>query len=147
MRVLKFFRKLLKFSMPLSLILLPLLALYGSLAPWPPAEAGFSTYNGQTSLLTGISYRSDYSSVQGRTVTSSRSYVLLPSVFTNPKIITFTQKNGGIAEPSESTSALFSLLFWLILCCIGTWWFWLRRAPPKDALNKPSSNGRPNEFF
>ena len=133
-RAIRLFRKLLKFGMPLYLILAPVVALSGWVTPWGPAEGALLKYQGQSSVLVGASYRSHYSLGLGQTITSSRSYILIPAALSDPKIITFTQENGGAVTVQESRLALVFMLLWLILCCVGTWWFWFRQVPPNNSL-------------
>jgi hypothetical protein len=136
-RVINLFQNLFKFGMPAYLILLPAMAIYGWIVPWPPANNLLSKYVDQTPLLVGASYRDYYSLGQARKTTFSRSYVLLPAVVSDPKTITLTQENVAPITISESRFGLFIMVIWLVLCLIGTWWFWFRRVPPNNSF-KPS---------
>lgn len=132
-RAIALLRNLLKFGMPVYLILVPAMAFYGWLVPWPPAESALANHYGQTPVLVGTSYRNHYSLGQGRNITSSRSYILFPAAVNDPKIITLTQKNGAAVTWSESQFGLLLMLTWLVLCVVGTWWFWCRRVPPDNS--------------
>lgn len=130
----KLFRNLLKFGMPTYLLLVIATAFHGWLSPWPPAKIALTHYPGQTPVLVGASYRSHHSLGQGSSVTSSRSYVLFPAMVSDPKIITFTQENGGALTSSESRFGLLFMLVWLVLCTVGTWWSWHRKVPPDNSF-------------
>jgi hypothetical protein len=123
-RIFDLFRTLLKYGMPAFLVLVPVLALYGWLAPWPPMEAALRDHSGQLPLLVGTSSSSQYELGGGSRVISSRSYVLLPAVVADPKILTLTQENDGAITSSESRAGFFFTLAWLGVCVFGTWWFW-----------------------
>ena len=141
MRAIGLFRNLLKFGFPLYLMLLPATALYGWFAPWPPAQTALAHYSGQTPVLVGASYNSHYSGGNGPTVTSSRSYVLLPTVVSDPKILTLTQRNGAAVTSSESRAGFFFMAVWLCICVIGTRWFWRRQVPPNNSFKPKPLRG------
>jgi hypothetical protein len=115
----KWFWVLFKASFPLSLVLYPLLAIYGHLSPWSPSKAILQTYNEQVPVTVGMSY-----SVKNQETIASRSYILFPSVFTQPRIITIEQKNQASPSISESKASLYLTLGWLLICIPATWWFW-----------------------
>jgi hypothetical protein len=131
------FRLIFKWSLPLSLVIVPLVAIYGYLQPWQPASATLSSYVGQSPIMVGFSYR-----VQNKTSISSRTYILFPSVFNEPKIVTIQQINDS--NPTVAVSLAGFLLFvgWGLVSFIGTWWFWLRGSG-KGHLTRHSS-GTPN---
>jgi len=140
----KFFRTLLrvllKFGMPAYLLLVPVLAVYGWLSPWPPASAGLRQFSGQSSILVGLSYEARHSA-QSSYVRSSRSYMLFPSVLNDPKIVSFVQENGAAVTTIESRSGFWLLLGWLIACGVGTWWFWFRRVSPNSSFKPKPLRG------
>jgi hypothetical protein len=131
---LKLFRLLLKFGLPANLILLPLLAAYGWYSPWPPAVPRLAQYSGQAPLLVGASSQMHYSA-KSQYTRSSRSYLLFPSVFSDPKVVTFVKVNAGPVIVDESSSQFWSLLFWVGACSVGTWWFWFRRISPNTKFD------------
>jgi len=98
-------------------LFLPLVAGYGFLFPWPAGEAALGVYAGQTPVMIAASYRAK-TSTNLRTQTSvtrteqMRSYLLLPSVLTDPKVVTVWQTNEEPPEVSESRIPLvvFGLL-------------------------------------
>jgi hypothetical protein len=134
--VARFLRILLKFGLPLSLLLVPAMAIYGALVPWPAIQGTLSGYRGQTPIQVGGSYRAIHTTSTSN-VWVARSYILFPAVLSDPKLVSFSQENDNPVSLSESRSALFLGLSWLILCAIGTWWFWFRRAPPNNS-SKPT---------
>ncbi len=126
---LSLFHRLIQYGMPAFLLLLPLIALYGGLQPWPPAEQTLNAYAGQTPIMVGFSYKASYSST-GDTKRISRSYILLPMVFNQPKVITVLKINDEPPVVSESVYGLIFYVVWFIACLAGTWWFWLRSEKP-----------------
>ena len=116
----------------LCLSALPAAALYGFLFPWPAADQVFSRYPDQTPIVISFSSGSKSTRYAGgdwvTTKHETRSYVLLPSLFTDPKIITVAQVNDNAPVVSES-SALLPLVSFAVmigLALIGVWYFWFR---------------------
>jgi hypothetical protein len=137
-RATTFFKALLKFGMPLSLLLVPLLAIYGWVKPWTQIQAELDRHIGQTPILIGASYQARHTTTSGSTVSISRSYVMVPGVFRDPKLVTFSQFNQELVLATESRAALVYTIFWWAICIVGTWWFWARREPPNNSF-KPTS--------
>jgi len=75
---------LLKFSFPLTIILVPIVALYGYLQPWQSSAPILSSYTGQSFVMVGFTYRA-----QNKIETVSRSYVLIPTVLSFPRNFVF----------------------------------------------------------
>ena len=63
-------------------------------------------------------------------------YRLLPSVFTDPKIVSVRRPNDDRPTVSESAPAFFAMLAWVVVSAVGTWWFWLRRSAPVPPNNR-----------
>lgn len=132
---------LLKSSFPLTIILVPLVALYGYLQPWQPAAPILSSYTGQSSVMVGFSY-----SAQNEIETVSRYYVLIPSVLSNPRMIRVQQTNQASPVVSESKSDFFVFIGMVLVACVGTWWFWLRgnsKAPPNPSFKRDAPKRAP----
>ena len=108
------------------LILMPALALYGSMNPWKPAETILKAYNQQTPILVGISYKANYT-LTDTTKRTSRSYILFPMVFSQPKVITIAQVNEQEPVASESPYGIMLLLVCYIVCILITWKFWFQK--------------------
>jgi len=135
-RIANLLRAILKYGMPLSLLLVFVLAIYGWLSPWVPIQGALNSYVGQTPVLVGASYQARYTGTES-TVSISRSYVMLPDVFIHPKLITFSQHNSDPIAVTQSRSGLILLLAWWLLCMFGIYWFWMRRVPPNNSF-KPN---------
>ena len=132
---------ILKLSFPLSIVLYPMVGLYGYIQPWAPAKPTLDSYPGQSSIMVGVSYRA-----QNKIETVSRSYILIPSVLSTQKIITVQQTNQESPVVSESTSGFFLFIGWVLASFVGTWWFWLRRdnkAPPNPSFKRDALKRAP----
>jgi len=126
--------RLLKFSFPLSIVLFPLLAIYGYFHPWQPAAPILSSYSGQSPVMVGFAYRA-----KNGTQTSSRSYILFPSVLSEPQIVLIEQTNQSTPVVTGSLFSFLLSVVWLIISFIGTWWFWLRpykKLPPNPSFKR-----------
>jgi hypothetical protein len=119
------------------LVALPLIALCGFAFPWPAAEQALSRYPGQTPVTVAFFYHSkswkDSRSNAWVTRTSeTRSYVLLPSVFIHPKIVTVSQENNNQPSVTESVAPLFAVIligiFGIAVLCI----LYFRARPTKS---------------
>jgi len=55
------FQRFLKYAIPVFLLLLPLVALYGQLSLWAPAQRALSVYAGQTPIMVGFGYHAEHS--------------------------------------------------------------------------------------
>ncbi len=125
----RFMLWLVKISLPINLVVFPGIALYGYFSSWAPADEALSRYTSQTPVMVGAGGGSNTISNGSTTQTSSyseRSYVLAPSVFRNPKIVTIRQTNHDPYEVKESALGFLCLVLWYVLCILGTWWFWFR---------------------
>jgi hypothetical protein len=124
--------RLIKLSFPLSIVLFLILAIYGYLQPWQPAVAILSSYSGQSPIMVGFAY-----GAENNHQISSRSYILFPSIFSEPKIVTIAQTNQSNPVVSSSFFGFLFSVGWLIICFFGTWWFWLRpfkHLPPNTSF-------------
>ena len=118
----------------LYLSALPVAALYGILFPWPAGEQALGRYFGETPVVIALSFGSKTTKdAQGRVLMHSthetRSYILLPSVFTDPKIVTVSQIDDKEPNVSEFSAPLIlvSLVGLFGLSVFGVWYFWFRR--------------------
>ena len=125
-----------KWCLPLSLVLVPLVAIYGYLQPWQPASATLSSYVGQSPIMVGFSYRA-----QNKTQISSRTYILFPSVFSEPKIVTIQQINDSNPTTAVSLASFLLFVLWVLVSFIGTWWFWLRGSSKSHLTHHSSGTG------
>jgi hypothetical protein len=133
---------LFKIGMPVSVAVYLLVPLYGHLNPWPSAVGVLQSYVGQSAILVGLSYKASYTT-SASTRRVSRTYVLLPSVFTAPKTVTITQINSEPPTVSHSQYGFLFNLTWLVIVLIGTWWFWLRGGAVQQGIQRdgPASGG------
>lgn len=131
---------ILKFGMPLSLLLVPVLAIYGWITPWAPIQPALERYSDQTPILVGTSYEARHTN-SGSTVSASRSYILLPSVLNDPQLVTFSQVNSKPVIVIRSRGALALMISWWAVCMFGTWWFWIRRTPSNHSFKSNPSQG------
>jgi hypothetical protein len=122
-----------KFGMPATLIFYPLFVLFGSVSPWKPADLALGSYGNQTPIMVSGS-DSYHSSGNISSHVVSRGYVLFPSMFTNPKVVSVVQVNDSEPTVSESAGMFVYIASWLVACVIATWWFWLRP-------HRPNGNG------
>ena len=115
-----------------ALSALPAAALYGFLFPWPAADQVFSRYPDQTPIVVAFTFGSKSTKTPSTDwVTSkheTRSYVLVPSIFTNPKIITISQVDNRAPVVSESGALVELIVFAAALgfAVFGLWYYWLR---------------------
>jgi hypothetical protein len=114
-----------KYCMPVFLLLYPIMAVYGEINPWTPADQVLGSYVGQKPLMVGFSYKAHYSS-GGDSTSKSRSYILFPNVITQPRIVTVLQVNEAAPIVSESESAFLMYVAWFAICLLGTWFYWFR---------------------
>jgi hypothetical protein len=128
-RYFRFMLWLVKIGLPINLVAFPGIALYGYFSSWAPAEEVLSRYTDQTPVMVGGGGGSNTVWNGNTTQTlshSERSYVLVPSVFRDPKIVTIRQTNHDPYEVKESAYGFLYLLLWYVICIYGTWWFWFR---------------------
>lgn len=128
----KFVFFVLKYASPLFLILVPLLAIYGLLNPWPQSEVALSKHPDSIVLLSG--FQSNYS---GSYEKHSKTYLVIK---TNPissytvKITTDTQ---GLHEVNQHEGGLLIILFTYTLLIAITWWFWFKRKTLNNSSDLP----------
>ena len=108
---------------------LPLVAAFGFAFPWPAGEGAIlSRHPGQFPIMiASFSHSHSWHSARSHswvTQTSrTRSYILLPTVFVRPGIVTASQENDAAPVVSEA-----SVPFWVLalsgaiaLCLFGFW--------------------------
>jgi hypothetical protein len=121
---------LVKIGLPINLVAFPSIAIYGHFNSWPPAEEVLSRYVSQTPVMVSGGEESNTTWNGNTTQTlsySERSYILIPSVFRDLKIVTIRQTNLDPYEVEESELGFLYFMLWYVLCIFGTWWFWFRR--------------------
>jgi hypothetical protein len=121
---------------------LPLVVAYGFLVPWPAGEQALSRYPGQTPVMVAEFYHSKSWRDRGSDVwvtrkSETRSYVLIPSVFNNPRIVTVSQDNDEEPIVSESRTPFILMAFagMIVLAVLGVRYFAMR--PPRPYRLSP----------
>lgn len=97
-------------------------AMYGILIPWPIAQGELGKFPGQTPVMIQFSYH-------GGTGGSIReqTYLLFPSVFSEPKSVTIRRQNDGPPEVAINSWGLAQFLINYALALAITGWV-LRRS-------------------
>jgi hypothetical protein len=130
-RYIKFLRSILKGLLPFALLSCLVVPLFGYLVRWHPADEALSRYRNETAVMVGGNYRSLSTTSDRGEMTSSvyreRIYILLPSIFSEPKTVTVSQRNDEPYRVSENPSGVFHMLIMYGLIVFGVWRFWLRR--------------------
>jgi hypothetical protein len=123
------------------LVAFPLVALYGFVFPWPAAEQVLSRYPGQTPIMvSAFSHsRARWNARTNVWVTTereqTRSYILFPSVFSNPRIVTVSQTNDNEPAVSESSGPLIvGALAGIIAFVVLAVWYFEFRLPAQNQL-------------
>lgn len=133
----KMFYWLIKIGAPLTVILLPLVAIYGTIISWAPASPILAKYESETPIMVGFSEGHQQAWIDGIVHDNSfseRQYILFPSVFAHPKIITIHQKADKTLTTSESALGFIYMVVWYIFCLGATWFLWFRK--PKEDKNQ-----------
>ena len=117
----RLFRGILKFGAPITLVLFPLVMMYGEVRPWPEAAVALSQYQGQKAVMVGFNQR-----FQGGRHLQSRSYVLLPSAIHDPKAVTLTKADDEPVLLHEARYGAIYFSLWVMFDIGVTWWFWFR---------------------
>lgn len=126
----RFLRSALKILLPISLVACFAMPLYGYLVRWAPAEAALSRYKNETAVMVGGSYRYHSTTLDGEVRSSAyrdRIYILLPSMFSEPKTVLVSQQDDEAYKISENHNGVFRMLIMYGLIVFGIWWFWFRK--------------------
>jgi hypothetical protein len=124
------------------LVAFPLVALFGFLFPWPAGERALGRYPGQTPIMVAY-FSHTRSSWDARShvwvvkeKSETRSYVLFPSVFINPRIVTVAQANDDAPTLSESRGPLLAAaLAGMIAFVLLALRYFATRAPTLDQMS------------
>ncbi len=140
------FFKWLKHAVTGYLLALPVVALFGFLFPWPAGQQALSRYPDQTPFMISYYSHSKYrkNAKSAGWVTrknETRSYVLFPSVFSNPKIVTVSQTDDNEPTVSESSAplTLIAMTGMFAFAVFGAWYFWIR-SPRQYELSSEVAN-------
>ncbi|MBC3832529.1 hypothetical protein H8K33_13560 [Undibacterium amnicola] len=118
----KFFLTFFKYLSPVVLLLLPLMALYGFLYPWPEAKAALSKYHGEMVFLSGM--KSEYS---GSYEKRSNTYLIIKADPISSETVTVTTDSNGMYEVTQEDGGLLSILFLYAAMIFSLWWFWIKK--------------------
>jgi hypothetical protein len=136
------FFKWLKHTVRVVLVYFPFVVAYGFVFPWPAGEHAIGRYAGQTQIMVAASSssRSSWDARSRAWVTrekaQTRSYVLLPSVFAHPAIVTVSQTNDDEPTVSESSGPLIAVaLVGLVALALFGFRYFATRSPPQDQLS------------
>lgn len=122
--------KFLKFSLPVLLLLLPVLAVSGIFLSWESDEEILKgEYSSHIAVLSGYSYQS--TTHEGITSSSSqRSYWLIPKTIESPQMLSITyQGSGGVKHEASKDGFWFSVATY-ILIIIASYYVWVRGYDP-----------------
>lgn len=128
-----FFFIFFKYISPLFLLILPLMALYGFLYPWPQAKTALSKYKGEMVLLSGV--KSQYS---GSYEKRSNTYLIIKANPIASETVRVTTDSNGLYEVTQEDGGLLSILFLHAALIFSFWWFWIR----KSNITERSSGNR-----
>ena len=131
-------RRLTKFLAPLGIVVILGAGVYDRYSPWPPAMAHLSSvYPGEWRFSVGDQTTRHW--VNGELARGSynqRSYILLPSVFFSPRVVSVSEElPAGTIHVEESVSRFMVVVFNWCFCLVGTWYFWIR--PARIARRSP----------
>jgi hypothetical protein len=136
-RVRRFLVQVLRFGLPANLLFFAALAIWSLLSPWPDDRARAQVSPRETLLLVGLSYRTRLPG-DAQSSAVSRSYVAVPSVLSDPRVINVTQfgQSAPVVESIPNGFLFYSA--WIGICALGTWWFWLRNRSGPTVPGSPS---------
>ena len=120
---------LLKICVLIFVLALPFSAIYDWINPWQPAVRALAEYPNQKRICVGFGSEK-LVEVSGQTRNEKsdvqRSFLLVPSAFVSPKIISIAEDQDGKISNMESSLGFWIWFFLYMLCLFGTWRFWIR---------------------
>ena len=123
---------------PLSLVLLPAMAIYGQVNPWQPAIEALKHYDQNINILIGANYHfsGDYES-------QNRTYLLFSPNSLSSKTIFIETDNVGKYIVTESDGGLITVILVYVILILLTWWFWFKPKTHNNTLNQTGANNAP----
>ena len=88
-------------------LLLPIVIIHDRISPWPAALSTLSQYRGQFRICVGGGSHTE-DTAEGRSSTVSRSYILLPMVFSEQSVYNVVSTNGASPTIEQDQSG-----FWI----------------------------------
>jgi hypothetical protein len=123
---------------------IPVIALWGALFPWPPAEQCFSGLAKSAHIFVGMKVNYALSSTQG-VRTESHSYLIVSPHPGWPKLVTVSQTDKGPPKISNpSVLGFFLFLGTYAFAVYNVWRTWFRRVPVQDRGADPSPQPSPS---
>jgi hypothetical protein len=122
---LKWFSKYISLGVVIGI---PVLAIWGALFPWPPAEQGFSGLSKSAHIFVGM--KVNYVPLSTRVArTESRSYLIVSASLGWPNVVTVSQTDAEVPKVSNPSVIRFLILLgsYAFAACI-VWRNWFRRA-------------------
>jgi len=117
----------LKICLLIVVLLFPALAIYDRINPWPAAGMISKKYHGQKRICVGFGSFAQFSFAEKTAKPAAqRSFILIPSVFGAPKIITVIEDQDGKISELESGVGFWVLFSFYSMCWLGTGYFWIR---------------------
>ncbi len=121
---------LFKYSLPIFLLLVPVLALVGQFANWhQDREIIGNAYPNYSGVLVG--YSSQSTTYRGVTKSKvQRSYWLIPNNFSSPMMLSITYDKTGDVSYEADTEGFWFTMFTLILIAVAFYHIWVRGYDP-----------------
>jgi hypothetical protein len=126
----RFLRSILKIALPVALIACIATPIYGHFVHWASSDEALLHYEKETAVMVTGQYESRSTVVEegmDSFVYRERAYVLLPSMFRDPKLVIVSQRDNEPYELTEERNGVFRVLAAYCVFAFGTCWFWLRR--------------------
>ena len=124
----KFVFIVLKYASPLFLVLVPMVAIYGFMVPWPPIESELAKHPDSIAILSGVSahYQGGYEKV-------TKSYLLVSPKALESRSLSLTIDSKGLRELHQEEGGFITMVISYGFLAFCTYWFWVRRAHNKSA--------------
>jgi hypothetical protein len=127
----RWFLRLVRYVMPLSLAVFVVIALVGSYRPTPSDEEPLRSYAGKIAVLIGFAEKASWNSSKS-THRSSRTYIVFPDSLTRGAV-TVTTIDGRSATLSWSLVTLILMVVWMTASIVATWMVWIRASDKRGA--------------
>lgn len=127
---LKLFSWMLKYFLPLALLVCVAAPFYGHLVHWAPADEVLARYEGDAAWMVGAGYRSGSTTADWKTTTwtyRERVYIVFPSTLGMPRTVRIGQTNDEPYRVSEDPYGGVGVFTNYGLFGFGVWWFWSRK--------------------
>ncbi len=130
----RFLKIFIKYTSLIFAVLIPVLIIYGTISPWPPAQDKVLNNSGELALLIGTDseYRGEYEK-------HTKSYLIINGNKLESEIVSLTIDSKGLNEVTREDGGLIKLLTVYLLFIFATWWFWIKPLQ----ITKPSKGQRP----